>query len=257
MSKKPESLEQQAKPPSPREYKSVWRSFRYAWDGLSYVLRTEKHMKFHVTIMSLVLMAAAGFGVTSYELLHLITAFALVLITEMINTALERTIDLTVKTYDPSAKIAKDVAAGAVLLAAAYAVAVGVIGITTSETFWRVVRSLPESMVRPHLGVVQGVLIGSILLGVIIAWLKAKTQSGTFWKGGVVSGHTALAFLIGTSLFLMSQSLSVACLVLAMALLVSQSRIQAKIHSMQEVVIGAALGTIMAIIIFFPFPTNG
>ncbi|MBP8954162.1 MAG: diacylglycerol kinase [Armatimonadetes bacterium] len=255
MRKKPENLDRQA--PSPREYKSVWRSFRFAWDGLSYVLRTEKHMQFHVTIMSLVLMAAAGFGVNPYELLHLMTAFALVLITEMINTALERTIDLTVKTYDPSAKIAKDVAAGAVLLAAAYAVAVGIIGITTSETFWRVIRSLPESMATPHLGVVQGVLIGSILLGVIIAWLKAKTQSGTFWKGGVVSGHTALAFLIGTSLVIMTRNLSVACLVLAMALLVSQSRVQAKIHSMQEVVIGAALGTIMAIIIFFPFPSNG
>ncbi len=237
--------------------KSVLRSFGYAWDGLAFVLRTERHMRFHVTFMTLILVAAALFGVEPYELLHLLTAFALVLITEMINTTIERTVDLSVKTYDPRAKIAKDVAAGAVLLASAYAVAVGTIGIATSDTFWRVIHHFPQTAHRPHLGVMQGVLIGGLLCAIIIAWIKARTKSGTFLRGGVVSGHTALAFLIATSLVIMTQNMAVACLALALAMLVSQSRVQAQIHSLREVFLGAVLGTLMAIIIFFPFPPNG
>ncbi len=246
--------DQREHPPAFRETKSVARSFKFAWDGLSYVLKTERHMRFHVAIMTLVLLAACGFGVTAYELLHLLTAFALVLITEMINTAVERAIDISVKQYDPSAKIAKDVAAGAVLLASAYAVAVGTIGIATSETFWNVIHRLPEGTVRPHLGVIQGVLIGGILLAVLITWLKVRTGRGSFWRGGVVSGHTALGFLISTSLVIITQDLAIACLALALALLVSQSRIQSRIHSPGEVILGALLGTVMAIILFMPFP---
>lgn len=243
--------------PSPRGTKSVLRSFRYAWEGLYFVFSTQRHMRVHVLTMTLVLIAAWGLRVTTYELLHLLTAFALVLITEMINTAIEQTIDLTVNTYDPRAKVAKDVAAGAVMIAAGYAVAVGVLGISTSETFWRVFRYLPAGPPEPHLGTVQAVLIGAILLAVLITWVKQKTGRGTFWRGGVISGHTALGFLVATSIIIITRNAAVACLALALALLVSQSRIQSRIHTPLEVVIGGFLGIVMAIIIFLPVDITG
>jgi len=79
--------------PSPRTSKSVLRSFRFAWEGLSFVFNTQRHMRVHVLTMTLILIAALGLKVTTYELLHLLSAFALVLITEMMNTAIEQTID--------------------------------------------------------------------------------------------------------------------------------------------------------------------
>lgn len=243
--------------PTPREEKSVLRSFRFAWEGVAFVFNTQRHMRVHVLIMSLVLAAAWGLGVTTYELLHLLTAFALVLITEMVNTAVEQTIDLSVKTYDPRAKVAKDVAAGAVLIATAYAVAVWAIGVATSETFWAVIRYLPAAPPAPHMGPVQAVMIGAILLAVFITWLKRRTGRGTFWRGGIVSGHTALGFMVATSITIITHNAAVACLALALALLVSQSRIQARIHSPLEVFLGGILGIVVGVVIFLPINTGG
>ena len=243
--------------PSPRDTKSVLRSFRFAWEGLFFVFNTQRHMRVHILTMVLVLAAAWGLRVTTYELLHLLSAFALVLITEMINTAIEQTVDLTVKTYDPRAKVAKDVAAGAVMIATAYAVAVGTIGIATSETFWSVIRRLPEPPPRPHLGLPQAVFIGAIFLAVLITWLKRRSGRGTFWRGGIVSGHTALAFLVATAIVVETRHPAIACLALALALLVAQSRCQARIHSPMEVVAGGLLGIICGIVIFLPEHLGG
>lgn len=249
----PASDDKQGAPsPSPGDSKSVMRSFRFAWEGLAFVFNTQRHMRVHLVIMTLILIAAWGLRVTVYELLHLLSAFALVLITEMINTSIEQTVDLSVRAYDPRAKVAKDVAAGAVLIATAYAVAVGTLGIATSETFWNVMRSIPEGPPRPHIGVLQGVTIAAVLLAVFITWLKRKTGRGTFWRGGVVSGHTALGFMVATSIIMITRDVSVACLALALALLVSQSRIQARIHSPMEVVLGGIMGIIVGVVIFLP-----
>jgi len=236
--------------PSPRKSKSVLRSFRFAWEGLSFVFNTQRHMRVHVLTMSLILVAALGLKVTTYELLHLLSAFALVLITEMINTAVEQTIDLTVKGYDPRAKVAKDVAAGAVMVAAAYAVAVGSLGVATSETLHNAILNCGKLPPQPHFGVLQAVLIGAILLAVSITWLKRRSGRGTFWRGGIVSGHAALGFMIATSITVATRDSSVACLALALALLVSQSRIQARIHSPIEVVLGGILGIAVGVSIF-------
>lgn len=238
--------------PSPRVKKSVLRSFRYAWEGVCFVFTTQRHMRAHVLMIGLVLSAAWGLGVNTYELLHLLTAFAMVLITEMINTAIEQTVDLSVNTYDPRAKVAKDVAAGAVMIAAAYSVMVAALGISSSERFWDVLNALPQAPPRPHMGALQAVVIGLILMAIFIVWVKRRNGRGTLWRGGVVSGHSALGFMIATSIVVLTRNSAVACLALALAVLISQSRIQARIHSPQEVVLGGLLGIIVGIVVFLP-----
>ena len=71
------------------------------------------------------LIAALVTGVRKIELIALLLAIAFVLIAEMINTAIEEAIDVATTSFDPMAKLAKDIAAGAVLIATVTAVAVG------------------------------------------------------------------------------------------------------------------------------------
>ena len=71
------------------------------------------------------LIAALAIGVSKLELIALLLAIAFVLIAEMINTAIEGAIDVATTSFDPMAKLAKDIAAGAVLIATVNAVAVG------------------------------------------------------------------------------------------------------------------------------------
>ena len=79
-------------------------------------------MRIHFALAAVVLILAFAYGVTKLELMALLLAISFVLIAEMVNTAIEATIDLATTSFDPLAKLAKDIAAGAVLIAAVNAV---------------------------------------------------------------------------------------------------------------------------------------
>lgn len=111
---------------SPSERKLAWKiapnllvSFRYAWAGIEYAFRTQRNFRIH-TVLTLV---AIGLGlllrVSPVGMAILGLTSALVMVLELLNTALESVVDLTVqKSYHDLAKVAKDCAAGAVLIAA-------------------------------------------------------------------------------------------------------------------------------------------
>src|SRR5436189_4806130 len=94
-------------------------------EGVIHVLRTHRNMRIHFAIAVAVLVAAVAVGVSRLELIVLLLSITFVLVAEMINTAVEGTIDAATTSFDPMAKLAKDIAAGAVLISAVNAVAVG------------------------------------------------------------------------------------------------------------------------------------
>ena len=104
---------------------SLLESFNFAFEGVIHVLRTQRNMRIHFAIAAAVLIAAVAAGVGRIELIALLLAISFVLIAEMINSALEAGIDVVTTSFDPLAKLAKDIAAGAVLIATVNAVAVG------------------------------------------------------------------------------------------------------------------------------------
>ena len=108
-----------------RRSPAVFQSFNYAFEGVIHAVRTQRNMRIHFALAAAVLVLAFIYDVTRLELIALIIAIAFVLIAEMVNTAVEATIDLSTPSFDPLAKIAKDLAAGAVLSASVNASAVG------------------------------------------------------------------------------------------------------------------------------------
>jgi diacylglycerol kinase (ATP) len=222
-------------------------------DGVMFVLRTQKHMQVHCAIIILVLVAALILRVSPSDMLMLMLAMALVLVTEMLNTAIESAIDISVSTYNPQAKAAKDVAAGAVLIAAFYSVVVGVTVFVTNERLVHAVQQMPQVPARPHLGAVQIVGLGLVFLGIVISAVKRRSGRGTIMRGGVVSGHSAVGFFLGTCIFLFTRNLAVTALGGALALLIAQSRVQASIHSLREVAAGGLLGVLTALLLYWPY----
>ena len=108
-----------------RRAPSIHESFNFAFEGIIHVLRTQRNMRIHFAIATAVLVAALWTGVDKIELIALLLAISFVLIAEMINSALEAGIDVATTSFDPLAKLAKDIAAGAVLIATVNAVAIG------------------------------------------------------------------------------------------------------------------------------------
>ena len=121
-------------PPSPRppnsrppvgRARSVGRSFRFAFGGVGYCLRTQRNFRIHTLAAAAVLIAGLLLRLAALEWAVLALTVTLVLAAEMLNTVVEAAVDLASPGYQPLAKVAKDVAAGAVLVTAIGAVVVG------------------------------------------------------------------------------------------------------------------------------------
>lgn len=103
------------------------KSFQYAFVGLHYAIVHNQNLRFHVTIAILVVLASIFFHVSAFEMGILGVMIVLVIASEMINTAIEQMVDLITKEHRQEAKIAKDVAAGMVLVAAMGSIIVGIL----------------------------------------------------------------------------------------------------------------------------------
>jgi len=108
-----------------KKARSLLQSFAFAFDGIWYSLKTQRNMRIHFFSALIVLVAAPFFKITSTEFLILIFTISLVIVSEMFNTAIEAAVDLATDKYHELAKIAKNVAAAAVLISALNAVVVG------------------------------------------------------------------------------------------------------------------------------------
>lgn len=111
----------------PVEPCTLHRSFRYAFSGLWYAIRTQRNMRIHLSILLAVFVLGLYLGLPwlHWALLALVSGF--VLVAEMFNTVAEAALDAATPHYHPLVKVAKDVAAGAVLLTAIVAVIVGLL----------------------------------------------------------------------------------------------------------------------------------
>lgn len=106
---------------------SLIESFRHAFAGLAHALRTQRNARIHVLVAVAVIVLGAALGLESIKLAMLVLTIGFVFAAELFNTVVEAMIDLVTEEYHPLAKTAKDVAAGAVLIAATTAVIVGVL----------------------------------------------------------------------------------------------------------------------------------
>ena len=107
--------------------KNFLRSFKYALEGIVTGIKEEQNMKIHISIMILVIIFGIILKISKIEWIICIILFGLVISMELINTAVENTVDLITKEKNEQAKIAKDVAAGAVLVSAIASAIIGVI----------------------------------------------------------------------------------------------------------------------------------
>lgn len=103
------------------------RSFGYAFDGLKLSVTVDQNVRLHLVVGTLVLAISLLLKITTVELLFVIFAIFFVVICEMLNTAIEEMTNLIKIEHSKEARIAKDIAAAAVLLSAIFAVVVGII----------------------------------------------------------------------------------------------------------------------------------
>jgi diacylglycerol kinase (ATP) len=224
-------------------------SFTWAFAGVVYAIRTQRNMQLHIAAVAIVLIFGLALSLSRLEFVAVIAAISLVLVAEMFNTAIEAAVDAVITDYHPLVKVAKDVAAGAVLIASVNAVA------TAYLVFYSHI-SDPHHELSTGLHAAPTLLVaGALLLTIVVVLvIKAATGHGTPLRGGLPSGHAAVAFAGWTAITIIADPFAhaglVSLLAFLMALLVAQSRIEAAIHSAIQVMAGAVIGTGMTIIVF-------
>jgi len=105
--------------------RNLFKSFGYALTGIKYVIRYERNARIHLLVAILALLLGLELRVTDAQLAAVFFAILIVFLAEIINTAFEKTLDLVSPGHHPQVKIVKDMAAGAVLVAAGGAVIIG------------------------------------------------------------------------------------------------------------------------------------
>lgn len=226
-------------------------SFRYAVEGIVHVFRTQRHMRFHFLTLILVLLIGILYKLDSTKLAILFVVVSGVLVAEMFNTAVESVVDMVMQAYHPLAKLAKDIAAGGVLIAAITAVVVGSIlffGDNKIATLHVAVDQDPRPL--------RVILTVVVLVLVIVMVSKVLGGKGSILSGGIVSGHSAVSFFLASTLIYRARDFFTLVLALLLAFLVAQSRVEGKIHTLQEVILGGLLGVLLTgsayFIHFFP-----
>jgi diacylglycerol kinase (ATP) len=225
------------------------QSFNRAFQGLVYAVRYERNMRVHLAVALVVLVSSVFLNVSRLELVAVVLAIVFVLMAEMINSAIEAVVDIITDEFDPRAKIAKDLAAGAVLIAAINALVVAYLVFADNLAHFSlelltILRRSPTHLTFVALAVV--------VLAVIA--LKAMRGRRVALSGGLPSGHAALAFAGWTAVTFVvggtPQGVLVSAIAFVMAVLVAQTRVEAGIHSVLEVVLGAILGVVLTTLIF-------
>ncbi len=225
----------------------IW-SFNYAIEGLVWALRTQRNMRVHLTIAAFVAVGSLLLGVSRSQLIAVVFAISLVFVTELLNTAIEAAVDVATEHYDPLAKIAKDVAAGAVLVAAINALIVAYLVL-----FEPVEGLLGEGMRIVRFAPADLTVIALCIVLIAVLIMKGVSRKGTWLEGGWPSGHVAIAFAAATILGYITGNAGALALGYFVAFLVAQSRVEAEIHTVPQVILGALVGILLVTAVFQVF----
>jgi diacylglycerol kinase (ATP) len=234
-----------------RKPPGVLDSFNFAFEGIIHVLRTQRNMRIHFAIAVAVLVLALVVNVTKFELIGLLLSITFVLIAEMLNTGIEAAIDIATTSFDPMAKLAKDIAAGAVLIATANALIVGYLVFAG-----KVADRSSDVLDRLRQAPAELTLVALVLTIILVIATKAYTGRGTPLRGGIPSGHAALAFagwMAATYVAGDGHRFLISSIALIMAFLVAQTRVESGVHSALEVTYGALVGALATLVVFQVF----
>ena len=227
-------------------------NFFEAWgnatNGIIYSATTQRNIRIQLVLAVIVMVLSLFYGLNTAEFLCLLFAVFMVIFAELINTAIETVVDLFVDVYHPKAKISKDVAAGAVVLAAV----VGYFIFFKEENLKAISDSIFNNMVKSpmHLAFVAIMLVVIAVIS-MKAGCSKKTERGELVKEGFVpSGQTAIAFAALTAIWINSRDIITFSLALVLSVLIAGNRLYNNARTKAEVAFGACMGILIVILVY-------
>ena len=223
-------------------------AWKNAINGIIYATTTQGNIKKQLIIAVAVVIISLFFNLNKAEFLIFLFTIILIIFAEMVNTAIETIVDLYVDVYHPKAKIAKDVAAGGVVITAINAIIVAYFLFfdKISDMGIAFIQNVANSPIHLAFATIVITMIATLA---IIAYSKTNKHK-VFNEKFVPSGHATIAFAANTIIWITTQNPVILILSLVMAILIAESRIQAKEHKLSEVIFSACMGILIVLIIY-------
>lgn len=220
-------------------------SFKNALEGIFYVIKAERNMKIHIASALVVILLSINYKLDKIETVFVCVAIGLVLVCELLNTAIEVLVDMVMESFHPKAKIVKDVAAGGVLMSAILSVVIGYIifidrvAIDTGYA----VGFLRNLDIRISIAVLTGAIV---LLVIIAAAFKKKVSMKSGWD-------TAIAFIVSAAamaVLLWNGNVKNSILFFGICMLIVISRFKKKMQNFYGILLGAVPAFLIVLIIY-------
>lgn len=223
-----------------------------AVNGIIYAATTQTNIRKQLIIAVVVMILSLFYGLDTPEFLCLTFAVFFVIFAEMINTAIETVVDLFVDVYHPKAKIAKDVAAGAVVLSAVNALIVSYFLFFKEANLKFVSDTIFSNMIKSpfHLAFVAIILVVITVIAIKGACSTTKQRGQLVSEGFVPSGQSAIAFAALTAIWINSQDIITFTLALVLSILVAENRIQNNSRTRAEVIFGSFMGALIVLLVY-------
>lgn len=129
-------------------FKSFIKSFIYAFKGIISAILNERNMRFHIVVTAYIFWFSRFYDLSRVEYAILFLVIAMVIVSELVNTAVESAVDMTSKSYNKYAEISKDAAAGAVLISAICAAAVGILFFADLNVLYEIFNYFKHSLIK-------------------------------------------------------------------------------------------------------------
>lgn len=215
-------------------------AWKNAINGIIYATTTQGNIKKQLIIAVAVVIISLFFNLNKAEFLIFLFTIILIIFAEMVNTAIETVVDLYVDVYHPKAKIAKDVAAGGSSNNSNKCnnSSIFLFFDKISDMGIAFIQNVANSPIHLAFATIVITMIATLA---IIAYSKTNKHK-VFNEKFVPSGHATIAFAANTIIWITTQNPVILILSLVMAILIAESRIQAKEHKLSEVIFSAWYG---------------
>jgi diacylglycerol kinase (ATP) len=221
------------------------RSANFAIEGILHAAKTQRHLRYHYVSAATVLLLSYMLGVSRIEFLIIALSVIGVLLAEMFNTAIETLVDMVSPELNEKARVAKDIAAGAVLVTA---FGVSIIGYIILFPYLRDAFHTGISVTK-HTDE-EIALIAFVLVLILVIMTKSYFGKGLPLRGGMPSGHAALAFSAWVAMTYITENFVASLISFVIAVVIAQSRVGTKAHTIWEVVLGSLMGASVTFLLF-------
>lgn len=227
--------------------KTLFSATKNALNGIIHAFKTERNLRLDYLVGAMVLIVSLFFDFTKVELICLVITIGFVIFAEMINSTVEYIVNLVKTEFDLNAKAAKDIAAGGVLIASiisvivAYLLFVDKIRQASTELLTAVLSSKSHILVT--------ILFVATILVVILKGIFSKDKDNNYVKA-FPSARVTISFTLSTYLFVITKSLIVGGVALALSLMVSSIKRENDKTTIMQIILSALIGILLVLCVY-------